>query len=98
MTEKHEESGTEEETGNRLKIEDDENIDQQESAAEKERRGFSQYYPMRRRLFIFLRTSLPVKKLLARVIENKERTEEDRALPRSLQKEKIISRPCCILK
>ena len=34
MTEKHEESGTKEETGNRVKIEDDENIDQKESAAE----------------------------------------------------------------
>ena len=39
---------------------------------------------MRPRLFIFLRTSLAVKKLLSRVIENKERTEEDRALPRKL--------------
>lgn len=52
--------------------------------AEKERRGFSQYYPMRPRLLIFLRTSLAVKKLLSRVIENKERTEEDRVLPRKL--------------
>ena len=34
MTEKDEKSGTEEETGNRVKIEDDDNIDQQESAAE----------------------------------------------------------------
>ena len=35
-------------------------------------------------MFIFLRTSLTVKKLLSRVIENKERTEEDRALPGKL--------------
>ena len=33
VTEKDEESGTEKETGNKVKIEDDENIDQQESAA-----------------------------------------------------------------
>ena len=33
VTEKDEESRTEKETGNKVKIEDDENIDQQESAA-----------------------------------------------------------------
>ena len=88
MTEKHEESGTEEETGNSEKRRRREHWPTRECSGRnlnsRKKRGFSQYYPMRPRLFIFLRTSLTVKKLLSRVIENKERTEEDRALPGKL--------------
>lgn len=94
MTEKDEESGTEEETENKMKTEDDENIDVQDSAEErtqtrgKREKRLSPVPPneakvvhlpkhlrhvLERRLLELnsvRSTSLPVKKLLPRVIVN----------------------------